>query len=119
MINIVEENFGVFSGFKHFLPVNGLLISFQNRENISSSGEGVFIIDLDPTSFIDINAWSTLWCGLVEDLSGEWVPMIVSNIIVSHHDDFVFWDAILPHDVIGVTGIGLMSVVHPGVGSSN
>ena len=47
------------------------------------------------------------------------VLLILGQIVVHHHDDVRIRNAVLVHDLVGVTNIGLMPVVVPAVGASD
>lgn len=57
--------------------------------------------------------------GLVEELAGEWVASGVGDVVVGQVDDLVAGNAVCKHDLDGVMGVGLMTVVAVGVRSSH
>ena len=57
--------------------------------------------------------------GLVEELARDRVGGVVRNVVVSHQDDVVFWDAVGFGDLVCVASIGLVAIVAVGVRSSN
>ncbi len=114
MIDEVDEDLGV------LVRLESGTVGVVTEENV----EEVLLVDLgarvvDLGLVIDVDTWGTSIGGLVEKLAGEGVVSAVGNIVVGQMDDLVTGDTVLHHDLDGVMGVSLMTVVAVGVGASH
>ena len=52
---------------------------------------------------------------LVDNLARGRVLLVVSNVVVHHHDDSIIRDPVSVDDLVSVTDVGLVAVVEPPV----
>jgi len=116
MISKVEEYLGVFGGLED-LSSGGGFITLKNGEDVL--GSNIFTLIVNLASLVDINTWSSSFSWLVEKSVWEWVLARFGNIVVRKMNDLIFRDSIGLHDLEGVAGVRLMSVVVELVRSGN
>ena len=68
---------------------------------------------------IDVDTWSTFGGGFVEELAWEGVASVVSNIVIGEMDNVLTGNTVFEHNLDGVMGVSLMTVVAVGVGASH
>jgi len=114
MVSEVEEHLGV------LIRLEGGAVGVVTKKNVVEvlGGNGFArVVDVRLVVVVDALSASIGW--VVEELSWEWVGAAVSNIVVSEMDDVLTGDAIVHHNLDGVMGVSLMTIVHIGVGTSH
>ena len=114
MVGVVDEDLGV--GVRLECGTVGVV---SKKNVVEVLGGDIFSRVVNLRLVVDIDAGDTLVCGLVEELSLEWVRSVVGNIVVSEMNDVLTGNSVLEHDLDGVMGVRLMTVVAVSVGSSH
>ena len=114
MVGVVDEDLGVGVRLE-----SGTVGVVSKKNVVEVLGGDIFSRVVNLRLVVDIDAGDTLVCGLVEELSLEWVRSVVGNIVVSEMNDVLTGNTVLHHDLDGVMGVRLMTVVAVGVGSSH
>jgi len=116
VIREVDEDVVVLGALEDLLALGGSGISFEDGQEVGGGDISSLIVDLNTSIDVLTGLQQT---GLVKDLAGEGVLLVVSDIIISHSDDVFFRNAIALQELVSMEDIRLMSVVPVSIGTSD